>query len=71
MRLVVCLKQIKNQYTMETVITTSIYAWMAFCAVSHVRIDAKKKGENLSFKSQGIWYVTQILFYWVLTSIIF
>jgi len=56
---------------METIITTSIYAWMAFCAVSHVRIDAKKKGEDLSFKSQGIWYVVQISMYWILTSIIF
>jgi hypothetical protein len=56
---------------MGTIITTSIYAWMAFCAVSHVRIDAKKKGEDLSFKSQGIWYVVQISMYWILTSIIF
>jgi hypothetical protein len=68
---VVCLKQIKNQYTMETVITTSIYAWMAFCAVSHVRIDAKKRNENLSFKSQGIWYAVQTSLYWFLTSIFF
>jgi hypothetical protein len=56
---------------METIITTSIYAWMAFCAVSHVRIDAKKKGEDLSFKSQGIWYVFQVLLYWILILLIF
>jgi hypothetical protein len=56
---------------METVITTSIYAWMAFCAVSHVRIDAKKRNENLSFKSQGIWYAVQTSVYWFLTSIFF
>ena len=53
---------------METAITTSIYAWMAFCAVSHVRIDAKKKGENLSFRSQGIWYTLQVVLYWIITS---
>jgi len=44
------------------------FIWMAYCAVSHVRIDAKKKGENLSFKSQGIKYVFQIVLYWILTA---
>jgi hypothetical protein len=66
--MVVCLKQIKNQYTMETVITTSVYTWMAFCAVSHVRIEAKKNNEDLSFKSQGLFYGIQIAMYWGLTS---
>lgn len=50
-------------------IATAAYIWMAYCAVSHVRIDAKKKGEDLSLKSQGIWYVLQIMFYWILTSL--
>jgi hypothetical protein len=49
----------------------AVYAWMAFCAISHIRIDAKKKGEDLSFKSQGIWYVFQVLLYWILTLLIF
>ena len=56
---------------METTITAAAYIWMAICAVSHVRIEAKKKNEDLSFKSQGIWYAVQIGFYWVLTSMIF
>lgn len=50
-------------------IATAAYIWMAYCAVSHVRIDAKKKGEDLSLKSQGIWYVIQIMLYWILTSL--
>jgi hypothetical protein len=50
-------------------VTTAAYIWMAICAVSHVRIDAKKKGEDLSLKSQGIWYAVQIIFYWILTSL--
>ena len=49
-------------------VTTAAFIWMAYCAVSHVRIGAKKNGEDLSLKSQGIWYVIQILFYWVLTA---
>jgi hypothetical protein len=50
-------------------IATVAFIWMAYCAVSHVRIDAKKKGEDLSFKSQGIWYALQILIYWILTAV--
>ena len=46
------------------------YIWIAICAVSHVRIDAKKKGEDLSFKSQGIWYIVQILIYWSIIAVI-
>jgi hypothetical protein len=56
---------------METVITTSIYAWMAFCAVSHVRIDAKKRNEVMTLKSHKGECIVQILVYWGLTSIIF
>lgn len=50
-------------------IATAAYIWMAICAVSHVRIDAKKKGEDLSLKSQGIWYAFQIMLYWIITSL--
>ena len=56
---------------METTITTSIYTWMAFCAVSHIRIEAKKNNEDLSFKSQGLFYGIQIAMYWGFTSIFF
>jgi hypothetical protein len=54
---------------METTLKITAYIWMAFCAVSHIRIDAKKKGEDLSFKSQGIWYIIQIILYWITTAI--
>jgi hypothetical protein len=49
----------------------AIYAWMAFCAVSHVRIEAKKRNEGTSFKEQKLGYIGQILIYWILTSLIF
>jgi hypothetical protein len=48
----------------------AVYAWMAFCAVSHVRIEAKKRNEGTSFKEQKLGYIFQILFYWILTSLI-
>jgi hypothetical protein len=44
---------------------------MAFCAVSHVRIEAKKRNEGTSFKEQKLGYIGQILIYWILTSLIF
>lgn len=55
---------------METTITTAAYIWMAICAVSHVRIEAKKKGESTSFQEQKFGYIVQVLLYWVLTSFI-
>ena len=55
---------------METTLKTTAFIWVAICAVSHVRIDAKKKGEDLSLKSQGIWYVVQTLIYWSITAVI-
>lgn len=54
---------------MNAALEISIYIWMAYCAISHIKIDAKKKGEDLSFKSQGIWYIIQIIFYWVITAV--
>lgn len=55
---------------METTLKTAAFIWVAICAVSHVRIEAKKNGEDLSFKSQSTWYVIQILIYWSLTAFI-
>ena len=54
---------------MKATLEIAIYVWMAYCAISHVRIDVKKKNENLSFKSQGIWYIIQVLFYWIITAL--
>jgi hypothetical protein len=49
-------------------VTTAAFIWMAYCAVSHVRIDAKKRNEGTSFKDQKLGYIGQILLYWVLTA---
>ena len=54
---------------METTLKIAAYIWIAICAVSHVRISAKKKGEDLSFKSQGFWYIFSIIFYWILVTV--
>ena len=50
-------------------IATAAYIWMAYCAISHVRIDAKKRNEGTSFKEQKFGYIGQVLFYWILTSL--
>jgi hypothetical protein len=55
---------------MEATITTAAYIWTAYCAVSHVKIEAKKRNEDTSFKEQNINYVIQVLIYWVATSFI-
>jgi hypothetical protein len=53
---------------METTLETAAYIWMAYCAVSHVQIEAKKNGEDSSFKSKKIRYIFQVLIYWVATA---
>ncbi len=53
---------------METTLKTAAYIWMAYCAVSHVQIEAKKNGEDSSFKSKKIRYIIQILIYWITTA---
>ena len=50
-------------------VATAAYIWMAYCAVSHVRIEAKKKGEGTSFQEQKFGYIVQVLFYWILTAL--
>ena len=54
---------------METTITTAAYIWMAICAVSHVRIEAKKRNEGTSFQEQKFGYIGQVLVYWILTAL--
>jgi hypothetical protein len=49
-------------------IATAAFIWMAYCAVSHVRIEAKKRNEGTSFKEQKLGYIIQILIYWVITA---
>ena len=50
-------------------VPTAAYIWMAYCAVSHVRIDAKKRNESPSFQEQHINYVIQVIWYWILTAL--
>jgi hypothetical protein len=52
-------------------IATAIYLWIAYCAISHVRIDAKKRNEGTSFQEQKLGYIGQVLLYWILTSVFF
>ena len=54
---------------METTITAAAYIWMAICAVSHVRIEAKKRNEGTSFQEQKFGYIGQVLLYWILTAL--
>ena len=49
-------------------VTTAAFIWMAYCAVSHVRIDAKKRNEGTSFQEQKLGYISQVLLYWILTA---
>ena len=51
-------------------VTTAAYIWMAYCAVSHVRIEAKKRNKILSLKERNIAYIIQILIYWAITAMI-
>jgi len=50
-------------------IATVAYIWMAYCAISHVRIDAKKRNEGTSFQEQKFGYIGQVLIYWILTAL--
>lgn len=52
-------------------ITAAVYLWIAYCAVSHVQIDAKKRNESTSFQEQKLGYIGQVLLYWILISMFF
>ncbi len=54
---------------METTLKIAAYIWMAICAVSHVRIEAKKRGNNTSFKTLKVGYIIQISYYWFITAL--
>jgi hypothetical protein len=54
---------------METTLKIIAYIWMAICAVSHVRIEAKKRGNNTSFKTLKVGYIIQISYYWFITAL--
>jgi hypothetical protein len=55
---------------METALVVAAFAWSALCAVSHVRIEAKKRGESLAFNDQKLGYIIQVAIYWGLTWMI-
>jgi hypothetical protein len=55
---------------MDPIISLAVYAWTGYCAISHIRIEAKKRNEDLSFKSQKLGYLIQIIIYWIFTAFI-
>jgi hypothetical protein len=55
---------------METALVVAAFAWTALCAVSHVRIEARKKGESLTFADQKLGYIIQVAIYWAFTCLI-
>ena len=55
---------------METALVVAAFAWSALCAVSHVRIEAKKRGESLAFDNLKIGYIIQVSIYWLFTGLI-
>jgi hypothetical protein len=55
---------------METALVVAAFAWTALCAVSHVRIEARKKGESLTFADQKLGYIMQVAIYWAFTWLI-
>ena len=55
---------------MEITLTLAAYIWVGYCAISHVRIDAKKKNESVSFAEKKLDYIIQILIYWAFISLI-
>ena len=52
---------------MEILIKCSLYAWITYCAVSHIRIEARKRGEDCTWKTQRIGYLITIPYYWLVT----
>jgi hypothetical protein len=55
---------------MEITLTLAAYIWVGYCAISHVRIDAKKRNKGTSFAEQKFDYIVQILIYWAFISFI-
>ncbi len=55
---------------MEIMIAPLAYGWTALCAVSHVRIEARKRGEDMSIRNQLLGYAVQIIIYWIFTACI-
>ena len=55
---------------MESTLVFAAFAWTAICAVSHVRIEARKRGESLAFADQKLGYIIQVAIYWGLTWLI-
>ena len=55
---------------MKTALVVAAFVWTALCAVSHVRIEAKKRGESLAFADQKFLYIIQVAIYWMFTGMI-
>jgi hypothetical protein len=55
---------------LNILISILAYVWIGYCAISHIQIEAKKKNEGISFNEQKIGYIVQVLFYWLIASVI-
>jgi hypothetical protein len=55
---------------METTLVVAAFAWTALCAVSHVRIEAQKRGESLAFSELKLAYFIQVSVYWLITGML-
>ena len=55
---------------MDTTLTIAAFIWTGYCAVSHVKIEAKKNNKSTSFKNQKFEYIVQVLIYWAFTATI-
>jgi hypothetical protein len=55
---------------MGTALVVAAFAWTALCAVSHVHIEARMRGENLAFADQKLGYIIQVAIYWAFTWLI-
>jgi len=53
---------------MEAIFNIAVYIWIAYCAISHIQIGAKKRNEGISFKEQKFGYIGQVLLYWILIT---
>lgn len=55
---------------MEILLTVGAYVWTGYCAVSHINIGARKRGEPCTWKEQSIGYVVLVPIYWLNTFLI-
>lgn len=55
---------------MEAMTHVLAYGWTAYCAVSHINHEARKRGEVCTWKQQRIAYLVMVPCYWFFTFLI-